>query len=191
MQLIFPLMRMKRKITQEFNEIPTTNGHQPLRIYLVGESYCVIEPFVNFDIIEYLGTHRCFVEPFLTAHRWLFAHALRIDENRNLPRQKAKALARPIWEYNVGGEDQLSIGHSVNAARTGFDGIIHLMPFSCMPETAALPVFEKVSRLYNIPLLNISLDEHTSPTGITTRIEAFIDLLMQRRSKKMKAPGGN
>jgi predicted nucleotide-binding protein (sugar kinase/HSP70/actin superfamily) len=190
-QLVFRLIHMKRQIKQEFSEIPTTISHKPLRIQLVGESYCVIEPFVNFDIIEYLGTHGCFVEPFLTAHRWLFAHALRIDENRILPRQKAKALARPIWEYNAGGEDQLSIGHSVNAARTGFDGIIHLMPFSCMPETAALPVFEKISRLYDIPLLNISLDEHTSPTGITTRIEAFIDLLMQRRSKKTNAPKKN
>lgn len=177
------LRRMKREIREEFRGIHQNEPFEPLRIMLVGESYCVIEPFVNFDIIEKLGELGVRVEPFLTAHRWLFYHAMRINEDRGFPRKEARALARPVWQYNAGGEDQLSIAYTIRAAQRGFDGVIHLMPFSCMPETAALPVFERVCKLHNIPLLNISLDEHTGVAGLYTRIEAFLDVLAQRRAR--------
>lgn len=177
------LMRMRKEIQQGFDNITKNDSSVPLRVTLVGESYCVIEPFVNFDIIEYLGEHGVQAEPFLTAHRWLFYHAIKINEDRSLSRKTAKAMAHPFWGYNAGGEDQLSIAYTINAAKLDFDGVIHLMPFSCMPETAALPVFERISKLYDIPFLNLSLDEHTSPTGLRTRIEAFIDLLAYRRNR--------
>ncbi len=180
---IYKLRRMKQKIKESFFSIKENSTFEPLRILIVGESYCVIEPFVNFDLIEYLGGQGVLAEPFLTTHQWLFYHALRKDEGSNLSKEKAKKLAEPFWAYGTGGEDQVSIGHAINAARQGFDGIIHLMPFSCMPETAALPVFEKISELYSIPFLNFSLDEYSSPTGFYTRIEAFLDCLMLRRKK--------
>lgn len=181
---VLRLMNMRKKIRREFDDIDQRDMPVPLKITLVGESYCVIEPFVNFDIIEYLGELGVHVEPFLTAHRWLFYHALKINEDRNLARKTARTMARPFWHYNAGGEDQLSIAYTLNAAKSGFDGVIHLMPFSCMPETAALPVFEKISQQFDIPFLNLSLDEHTSPTGIRTRIEAFVDLLAFRKKGK-------
>lgn len=184
---VLALRRMKREIRDEFRGIQKIEPFEPLRIMLVGESYCVIEPFVNFDIIEKLGAMGVYVEPFLTAHRWLFYHALRINEDRGFPRREARALARPVWAYNAGGEDQLSIAYTIRAAQQGFDGVIHLMPFSCMPETAALPVFERVCKLHNIPLLNISLDEHTGVAGLYTRIEAFLDVLAQRRARREAA----
>lgn len=181
---VLALRKMKKEIREEFCSIRRTGQPAPLRIMLVGESYCVIEPFVNFDIIEKLGELGVHAEPFLTAHRWLFYHAMRINEDRGFPRKEARALAQPVWQYNAGGEDQLSIAYTIRAAQQGFDGVIHLMPFSCMPETAALPVFERVCRLYNIPFLNISLDEHTGVAGVYTRIEAFLDVLSQRRARQ-------
>jgi predicted nucleotide-binding protein (sugar kinase/HSP70/actin superfamily) len=180
---LLKLMSLRKEISKEFSSIQKRYTSRLLKIQLVGESYCVIEPFVNFEIIEYLGNQGVHVEPFLTAHRWLFYHAMKINEDRSLSRKAAKDMARPFWGYNAGGEDQLSIAYTINAARSGFDGVIHLMPFSCMPETAALPVFERVCKLYNIPFLNISLDEHTGVAGVYTRIEAFLDLLSQRRSR--------
>jgi predicted nucleotide-binding protein (sugar kinase/HSP70/actin superfamily) len=181
---VLALKKMKKEIREEFRGIKKTEPFKPLRIMLVGESYCVIEPFVNFDMIERLGEMGVHVEPFLTAHRWLFYHAMRINEDCGFSRKEARALARPVWAYNAGGEDQLSIAYTIRAAQLGFDGVIHIMPFSCMPETAALPVFERVYRLYNIPFLNISLDEHTGVAGVYTRLEAFIDVLTQRRTRQ-------
>ncbi len=180
---VMELYRMRKTIEDDFRRLAQDQRGQPLRIILVGESYCVIEPFVNSDIIETLGDLGVHVEPFLTAHRWLFYHTMRINEDRGFPRAQAKSLAKPLWSYNAGGEDQLSLAYTIMAAKRGYDGVVHLMPFSCMPETAALPVFELVSKSLSLPLLNISLDEHTSTTGLHTRIEAFVDMLLHRRNK--------
>ncbi len=180
---IMRLRKMRNDVQEDFDSIETIDAYVPPRVMVVGESYCVVEPFVNFDIIENFGNLRVQAEPFLTAHRWLFYHTMKINEDHGLPRKEAKSLAQPIWAYNAGGEDQLSIGYTIMAAKRGFDGVVHLMPFSCMPETAALPVFERISKSYSLPLLNISLDEHTSTTGVRTRIEAFVDMLIHRRNR--------
>jgi predicted nucleotide-binding protein (sugar kinase/HSP70/actin superfamily) len=182
---ISTLSALNHRVRNAFNDIQTDTKLKILRIMLVGESYCVVEPFVNFGIIEHLGFRQVYVEPFLTAHRWLFSHLLRKEENEQLARKRAKQLARPHWRYITGGEDQLSIGHLIYAAEHNYDGIIHLMPFSCMPETAALPVFERLSKHYHIPFLNFSLDEHSGPEGFFTRIEAFLDCLRLRSGKNV------
>ena len=182
---ISTLTSLKHRARDAFNGIQTDTKTKILRIMLVGESYCVVEPFVNFNIIEHLGCRQVYVEPFLTAHRWLFTHLLRKEENRYLSRKRAKQLARPFWQYITGGEDQLSIGHLIYAAEHKYDGIIQLMPFGCMPETAALPVFERLSKHYRIPFLNFSLDEHSGREGFYTRIEAFLDCLRVRSNKKV------
>lgn len=171
------LAALRSTIQEAFAGITTDRKRPLLRIVLVGESYCVVEPFVNFNIIEYLGCEQVVVEPFLTAHRWLFSHLIRKEENKLLRKKRAQQLAQPFWHYGTGGEDQVSIGHVIYAAEHAFDGIIHLMPFGCMPETAALPVFEHLSKHYNIPLLNFSLDEHGGAEGFHTRLEAFLDCL--------------
>ncbi|UCC12758.1 MAG: hypothetical protein JSW02_04320 [candidate division WOR-3 bacterium] len=177
---ISTLIALKRRVRNAFNDIQTGRKEKILRIMLVGESYCVVEPFVNFSIIEQLGNRQVYVEPFLTAHRWLFSHLLRKEENTYLSKKHAQKMAQPVWRYGTGGEDQVSIGHLMYAAEHDYDGIIHLMPFGCMPETAALPVFERLSKYYHIPFLNFSLDEHSGPEGFYTRIEAFLDCLRLR-----------
>lgn len=175
------LKRVRRWILEAFASVPVDASRRPLRIAIIGESYCVIEPLVNFDLIEFLGAQGVVAEPFLTAHRWLFYHTIRKDEDRICPKKRAIRLARPYWAYNTGGEDQAGLGWMIDAARRGVDGVIHVMPFGCMPETAVLPVVERVAAEHGIPALHLSLDEHSGEAGVHTRVEAFCDLLGERR----------
>ncbi|MBD3243877.1 MAG: hypothetical protein GF331_25015 [Chitinivibrionales bacterium] len=175
------LVGMRRHIRAQFRAIPRDRSRQCIRVAIVGESYCVIEPYVNFNLIEFLGRHGVIAEPFLTAHRWLFRHALKLEARAECTKRRAVALARPFWAFCAGGEERIGIGWLVDAACREVDGAIHLMPFGCMAETAALPVYQTISRTYGIPLLSISLDEHSGPEGFYTRIEAFIDLIVLRR----------
>ena len=55
------------------------------------------------------------------------------------------------------------------------------MPFTCMPELVAQTILAKVSRDYSIPVLTLIFDEHTSPGGVQTRLEAFVDLINRSR----------
>lgn len=187
------LRKMRQSIIADFNRLSADFTRQPLRIKIVGESYCVVEPFVNFNLIARLGTMGVLVEPFLTAHRWLGFHSLRLGKSDLITIRK---IAKPYWRYCVGGEDDNSIGHTILAARQGFDGVIHLHPFACMPATVAQPVLAKISREYDIPLLSLSLDEHTQEVSFYNRIESFIALLERRKmnrgehSLRMANPNG-
>lgn len=59
------------------------------------------------------------------------------------------------------------------------DGIILLTAFPCGSDSL---VNELVLRkVHSVPMIQILLDEHTSPTGLETRIESFMDILSQRR----------
>ena len=178
------LKKLSKRIIEDFKAIPTDYSRNPLKIKIVGESYCVIEPLVNFNLIVRLGNMGILADPFLTTHHWLGFHSLRIGKGKT---RAVQQLAQSYWRYNVGGEDMNSIGHTILAAKQGYDGVIHLHPFACMPATMSQPILEKVSRDYNIPLLFLSLDEHTQEVGFYNRVEAFVSVLERRRSQKLKA----
>ena len=172
------MKQLKKRFVSDVNTIKKDLSRQPLKIKIVGESYCVVEPFVNFNLIQVLGENGILVDPFLTAHKWLGFHSIRLG---NQERKLIKKLAHPYWKYNVGGEDENAVGYSLLAAQQGYDGIICLHPFGCMSSTAVQPVLQKISRDKNIPYLDIGLDEQTSETGFNTRIDAFISVLEKRR----------
>ncbi len=64
-------------------------------------------------------------------------------------------------------------------------GVIQLAPFSCIPEIVAKGILPRVSEIEDIPVMTIFLDEMMGKAGMQTRLEAFVDLLSQRREYKL------
>ncbi len=95
--------------------------------------------------------------------------------------RESEEAARPYLSHSVGGEGIHSIGHSVLFKRAGFDGVVHLLPFTCMPETIAKGILPLVSRDQGIPVISLVIDEQTGKAGVATRLEAFTDLAAFRR----------
>lgn len=150
-----------------------------LRIGIVGEFYLLIEPFSNFGIEEVLGHMDVYLERTVWVTDW-------IAPNRNnyiygYPKKLVKQKAAPYLSQNVGGEGRETIGGIVLFAERGFDGIIQLLPFGCMPENIATSITPKVQRDFDIPVLTLAFDEQSGRAGMITRIEAFSDLLTARR----------
>jgi predicted nucleotide-binding protein (sugar kinase/HSP70/actin superfamily) len=83
-----------------------------------------------------------------------------------------------------GGHGRESVGNAILFAKRGFDGIIQLSPFTCIPEIVAKSILPKVCREHGMSFLSITLDEQTGKEGIRTRLEAFVDLLSARKKKK-------
>lgn len=158
------------------------NGDKPLQIAVVGEIYTVLEPAINFDIERRLGEKGILVHPIMSVYKWLF-RPLKVDPSITFEELRARRVARPYVPYVLGGEEHQTITGTIDAARKGYDGVIHLYPFTCMPENICRTILPKIESEYDIPLLNLCLDEHASPTGIETRLEAFVDLLTQRRKR--------
>ena len=83
-------------------------------------------------------------------------------------------LARPYLNFAVRGEAILSMGRSVEYAHHGFDGIVNVIPFNCMPGTIVEALLERFRKFHpGLPVLKMAYDGLTH-VGEDTRIEAFV-----------------
>ena len=105
---------------------------------------------------------------------------------RSREKEEAWKLAKPFLKRFVGGEGIDTVGSTIRYAQQGFDGFIHLYPFTCMPEAVAKSVVAGVGREYNIPILHLAIDEHAGEAGMITRVEAFVDVLEMRRQQNVR-----
>jgi len=160
---------------------------EPLRIAVLGEIYAVLEPALNFDIERRLGEMGVMAYPVMSVYKWLF-RPLKTDPRITIGEHRARRVARPYVAYVLGGEEHQTIAGTIGAARAGYDGVLHLYPFTCMPENICRTILPRIESELDIPVLNLCLDEHASPIGVATRLEAFVDLLRQRRRRR--APQG-
>lgn len=72
------------------------------------------------------------------------------------------------------------IGAGEYYMETGVDGIIIAAAFGCGPDSMMLGMVQHRARELNIPILPLSLDEHSSEGGLLTRLEAFLDMVKRR-----------
>jgi predicted nucleotide-binding protein (sugar kinase/HSP70/actin superfamily) len=75
---------------------------------------------------------------------------------------------------SFGTEAILSVGKAVEYAMSGVNGVINVMPFTCMPGTITSIIMKKVGEEYNnLPFLTLVYDG-TEDTNMRTRLEAFM-----------------
>ncbi|KXS45732.1 MAG: hypothetical protein AWU54_209 [Candidatus Frackibacter sp. T328-2] len=164
------------------------DNHQTanLKIGLVGDIYTVSEPFANLDASKRLNELGVAVDRAVFVSKWvkdnLIYGALNIPSNSKV----LKAANRYLQE-GVGGLGLETVGETVLYGEKGYDGVIQLAPLGCMPEIVAKSLLTKVERDLQIPVLTLTLDEHSSATGVQTRLEAFVDLLKQKKNSNNKA----
>ncbi|MFO7294550.1 MAG: CoA protein activase [Clostridia bacterium] len=155
----------------------------PLKIGLVGEIYTLIEPYVNLNIERKLGYMGVEVCRSLTLNEWVKVH-LSLDIKHRVRHKRILKKAAPYLNLCVGGHAWQTIANSVYYSECGLDGIIQIMPFGCMPEIVAESILPKVYQDYGTPIMTLVVDEMTGEAGYFTRLEAFVDLLEQKRRRK-------
>ncbi len=159
----------------------------PYKVRLIGEIYAVLEEYVNMNIIKKLGSlpeHRVWVERELNTTVW-FRHNIINDPRLWKRSQKIVDAAKPYLSEHVGGHGQDNVGLAALAPRENADGIIHLFPFTCMPEIIAQNALTRISAESGLPVLTIITNEQTGEAGIHTRMEAFVDIMEERRRKSI------
>lgn len=173
--------RIRRESFEALNDIPLDLTRQPLKVVILGEFYMVLDAFMNMNMEEELGRRGVEVERSIYIAKWLdfnmFLRVLRVPETRDVER-----VARPYLRRSVAGDGLKSIGETILHAQAGYDGVLHVQPFTCAPEIVACNIMPDVMRDHDIPVLPLIFDEQTGRTGVFTRVEAFIDLLERRRN---------
>ncbi|NLW74207.1 MAG: hypothetical protein GX057_04845 [Clostridiales bacterium] len=162
-----------RDYLRKFKDLKVDKPQDCLKVGLVGELYTLMEPFSNYFIERELAKNRIQVSRYITATFLLF------DKPKLRP--KILAAAGKYLKYHLGADGTDSVERSMALAERGYDGLIHIKPFGCIPEINAMPVLQNISRDYKIPILYFSFDSQTSELGVKTRLEAFYDMLMMRK----------
>ena len=152
-----------------------------LKVGIVGEFYILLEPFLKFEMEETLGEMGVYLERSIFTSSWI--NPISKHPVTGITHHQVEEAAKPYLNHPVGGDGLATVGHSVIYARQGFDGLIHLLPFTCMPDAIAKSILRRISRDMDIPILTFVIDEHTGKAGITTRLEAFVDLLWAKKQR--------
>lgn len=154
-------------------ELPLQEPTDPIRIGIVGEYFTAVDAHSN------LGIEEKFINMGVSLARYLNI------THRNLHHNEEN-LRRGISEYvgyDMGPTSTMTIAAAKSYAEKGFDGIVHLKSSGCTPEIDVMPVLQRISNDYHIPILYLSYDSQTSDTGLDTRLEAFYDMIAMRKAR--------
>lgn len=154
---------------------------KPLIIAIVGEIYAATEPYINLDLERKLGSMGVEVHNKLGVSQWIKEHFIKNIlpvKSKNTPHEAGKEFMKTD---DIGGHGLETIGNAILSGKKRYDGVIHIYPFTCMPEITAQSTFSEIQKKYNIPIMTLIIDEMTGEAGYLTRIEAFIDMLERKR----------
>ena len=155
---------------KELQNITLEKPPNYLRIGLVGDLYTLMEPCACLDLERELIKSGCSISRKMNASFLCSPHS--------------KASLRAAKDYltrSPGANGADSVAQTMNYARQGYDGVIHMKAFGCTPELNVIPALSCVSRELGIPILHLSFDTHTGEAGLHTRLEAFVDMLQMRK----------
>ena len=138
------------------------NESEKTVISLLGHPYMVYDRYLNMKLIEKLEKRNITV----------FTPK---DIDHETKRKNAYPFQGKVF-WDIGFE---LLGSAFTFASTpGIKGIIYITPFACGVDAFVLEFIERqLKAKYNIPLLKLTVDEHTGEAGFDTRLEAFLDMV--------------
>ena len=94
-------------------------------------------------------------------------------------------LGKHYVDDSYRGDPVLSFGRATEYVEKGFDGIVNLLPFYCMPGTIVNAVMEKFQKDHEgIPCMKMAFDGQEE-TNEETRLEAFMHQAQQRMESRL------
>ena len=174
---------LKETIEQKRNDKDHYVLESPLKIGIIGEIYTMLEPYSSVEVEKELGNLGARVDRSIYLSGWVGQHVFRGIAQGYKPLKSYFRLAKPYLNHFVGGHGIETVGAAVQFAQEGYDGIVQLLPLGCMPEIVASSILPRIHEDYKIPIMALTVDEHTGRAGIQTRLEAFVDLLERSRQE--------
>ena len=170
---------------REISNVQIDKNRDVLHVDLTGEIYIVNDEFSNQNMERELGAMGVQVRRSLTVSSFLKDAIIpKMFKKGETHLERAYRLAKPYLMRDIGGDALECISDVLYAKERNVDGLIHVSPFTCMPEIMSQNIFPKMREDINLPILSLIMDEQTGRAGYITRLEAFVDLM---RRKKMKA----
>lgn len=177
-----------KRALEKLDELEIDKDRDVLHVDLTGEIFVVLDMFSNQEVEKELGRLGVHVHRKLNLSDWtktaLIPSFLRREETHE---EIATRYAKEYLKRDIGGDTIECVGDTVRAGITKRDGVVHLLPFTCMPEIITQNILPNVRNGEDIPYLSLVLDEQMGKAGFITRLEAFVDLLKRRKMQSKEA----
>ena len=171
---------------KEIAQVKIDTDKDVLHVDLTGEIFLVLDPFANQYIEKELGKMGVQTRRSLTVSGFLKDAIIpKMCKKGETHLERAFRMAKPYLMRDIGGDALECISDVMYASEKGTDGLIHVSPFTCMPEIMSQNIFPKMREDINLPILSLIMDEQTGKAGYLTRLEAFVDL-MRRKKQRLK-----
>lgn len=176
----------RKRVFKEMAKTEIDPNREVLYVDLTGEIFLVCDKFSNQNIERELGKMGVQTRRSLTVGSFLKDAIIpkifrKNDEETHL--ERAERMAKPYLMRDIGGDALECVSDVAYANANGKDGIIHISPFTCMPEIMSQNIFPKMREEHDIPILSLVMDEQTGKAGYITRLEAFVDLMRRKKRK--------
>lgn len=139
-----------------------------INILVLGHSYNVFDDYINMGILDKLSK------------RNINIYTAEDVSNEDIREYSSYTKKRLFWTHGrriVGAANYYIMNKQI-------DGIIFLSSFGCGLDSVLTHMVSRQSALYEVPFMNLTLDEQTGEAGINTRLEAFLDMMKWRDKDK-------
>jgi len=94
---------------------------------------------------------------------------------------------------SIYGEVTPTVGKGLNAANEGYDGIIVVGPFNCLPFRVSEAILKPISLRQGMPILTCESDRYALAPSFIRQVEIHIQQVLDRAAQTPRhpQPGGN
>ena len=134
-----------------------------LTIAVIGHNYVINDPYISSNVIQKLQEKKINI---------LTSDMLSSNEiNENI-----KHLERiPHWTFG-----NRVLGAALHYSKQPYvTGIIYITPFGCSSDSFIREYLDTHMKQRK-PFMTLTVDEHSSDTGLVTRLEAFLDMMLKK-----------
>lgn len=151
------------RIEEEKKQLNRLNSSK-IKVLLVGHPYNLYDDLIGKDISYYLYKNNIEV---------IYSDKM----PHNLIENECSKISNDIhWTYSK------ELVAAANYYKDKVDGMIIISSFPCGPDSLSTELI--LHKIDQLPIINLIFDEQHSKTGVITRLESFIDILVNLKEKK-------
>lgn len=170
---IFSLTRCFLKYKKKFKKLDKEVPKNCLKIGVIGELYTSMEGFSTYYLEKELAKMNVVVKRYTNASYLLYKKKMYFKTMLRKTKNYVK--------YNIGADGLDNVYRTLKLIDNNYDGLIHIKPFGCTPEITAIPIIQRICQEREFPIMFLSFDTQTSEEGIKTRLEAFYEMIREKR----------
>jgi len=172
------LKKINKKIKEMSKEIETVE-RDTVNILILGDLYTMVEHQANKNIVEKLNEMGVrVIKPYRLNEEYRSKTPFKVRGKRGF--KYKERLAKPYLKRELGAGAFRAIGDCVKYINK-VDGVVQLFGFSCMPEVVNNSILLEICKKYKKPFQSLTIGEHDSDSSYFTKMEAFVDILKERK----------